>query len=80
MKKLKCYKCGIYFKDRKDPKDKNHINAKLCWDCRFIWITIGQFLRAMGQFKENREVQINIDDIKIIKRRKQGTIIKIKSK
>ena len=66
MKKIKCFKCELYFKDRQDPED-NETNAKLCWNCRFIWKCIGLMLRAWPE-RINREVMIDIDKIVIRKK------------
>lgn len=67
MKNIKCRKCGCYFKDRKDKED-TVAEKTLCWNCRFVWKTIGMMLRSLeGLVKVNRYVDIHLDDVRIRK-------------
>lgn len=66
MKKLKCIKCGLYYKDRKDPEDMGLVHKELCWNCRFVWKCLGMFISSFPP-KINRGVTIRLEDIKIWK-------------
>lgn len=66
MKKLKCIKCKIYFKDRNDPEEYG-VNKELCLHCKVIWKMIGLTLTAISN-NSNRIVEININDVYITKR------------
>lgn len=69
-KRKKCYKCGLLFKDREDPNQKGRIEEELCFNCGFIWESIGIMLKAVpGNL--NRTVILHIDDIVIEKKRKK---------
>lgn len=65
MKKMKCIKCGLYYKDRKDPED-SVADKSLCWNCRFVWRCVGIMLRAWPT-RIRREVSISLDDLRIRK-------------
>ena len=66
MKRIKCIKCGLRFKDRKDPEDDGTVNKELCWNCRFIWQVLGMTLEALGRREKlNREIVLNLDDVVI---------------
>jgi len=70
---MKCIKCGIYYKDRKDPSEVDVVNESLCFNCNFVWKTIVIMLESLKQYskfsKVNRIVEINFDDIKITKKK-----------
>jgi hypothetical protein len=69
--KIKCKKCGVYFKDRSDPQD-SICEQTLCSSCKYIWKFIGMTLKAVSPNikKMNRQVSIDIRDIKIKKLKK----------
>jgi len=79
MKKLKCIKCGTYFKDRQDPRDMNGeietIKACLCWDCRFIYLAMQMFMESLKMIKK-REVMLDFNNLYIRKRPTQSEIQK----
>ena len=64
---MKCIKCGLRYKDRKDPEDDGTVNKELCWNCRFVWKCIGMTLEALGRGKTNREIVIQLKDVIIRK-------------
>mgnify|MGYP001596112152 FL=1 len=66
MKKIKCIKCGIRFNDRNDKDEKNLVNRELCWNCNFIWKSIGIMLNCFPG-KINRRVAIHLDGVNIKK-------------
>lgn len=69
MKKLKCIKCGLYYKDRKDPEDNEFVVYKeLCWNCRFVWKCLGMFIQSFPP-RIRRSVTISLDTV-LIKRTK----------
>lgn len=73
MKKIKCIKCGLSFKDRKDPND-NIGEDTLCWNCRFIWQSIKLTITALSSDNPfmmkplNRTVHIRFEDVDIFKK------------
>ena len=69
MRKLKCIKCNSYYKDRKDPEDEGLVHKELCWNCRFVWKSIGMILQSFPQ-RINREISISLDGIQIRKKTK----------
>ena len=69
MKKIKCIKCGLRFKNRNDHDDKeigHLINRALCFNCRYIWKVIGLILDSFPS-KLNRRVSIHLDGVSIKK-------------
>jgi len=68
MKKLKCKKCNLYFKDRIDRKDTAY-EKYLCWNCRYIIRCIGMMMDALGtNSRLNRIISLDLDSIKIRKK------------
>lgn len=72
--KLKCIKCGTRFKDRKDEEDTEY-QSKCCWNCRFVIKCFSLSIESFGinnmiGSRINRDIILNFDDLKIIKRRK----------
>ena len=68
---MKCIKCGIRFKYRKVPEEKNLVDRELCFNCGMIWNYIKMSLQAIGRFEKiNRVVIIKLEDIKIVKKRR----------
>lgn len=71
-KRQKCIKCGIYFRDRKDPADwsiGSRVEKELCFNCRFIWQALKMFVIAIPS-KINRIVTIRLDNVSITKPKK----------
>jgi len=68
MKNIKCSKCGIYFKDRKDEKDTEFYKG-LCSCCRLAVVTLELSILTINNFEEvNRIVEIDMENIKIRKK------------
>lgn len=79
MKKIKCIKCGLRFNDRK-PLDESlgikdpEVFYSLCWNCKFIWESIGVVLKSLSgdnpfmRKSLNREVVIRLEDVIIRKK------------
>ena len=66
MKKLKCTKCGIYYKDRQDEKDGC---KDLCFKCNFIWKMFCGLVETLSCYEKlNRDVTICLDDLDIRKK------------
>lgn len=83
--KIRCEKCGLYFRDRgeEDFKTGSGFVRTLCWNCGIIWKMIGLYTQALGQFAEekNRQVVISLENFYIRKKPKfPYTINKTKSK
>lgn len=71
MKKIKCIKCGIRFKDRQDEEDMI-VDKELCWNCRHIWkilrMVISSFnYNPMMPKQLHREVVLKLEDVHIRK-------------
>lgn len=68
-KKKKCIKCKIYYKDRKNPEEKDKVYENLCMKCMSLWKSLGLIIQAHGNFaqKLKRDVRINLDNIEIRK-------------
>jgi hypothetical protein len=68
-KRIKCEKCGIYFRERN--WEEPAIHNKLCFNCSFIWKAIGSAVVGLGFVLQERgikrEIEISLDDIKITK-------------
>lgn len=71
MKKKKCIKCGLLYKDREDPADSFY-RAQCCWNCSFIIkileMTIQSFDSHMLPKPLNRTVVFSLDDLQIIRK------------
>lgn len=68
MKNNKCIKCGIYYKSREHDEEEKAVYKTLCWNCSFVWKTLGTMLQSIKSFERvNRTVRIHIDDIQIEK-------------
>jgi hypothetical protein len=69
-KRIKCIKCGLYFKDREDPADEELVHKTLCWNCRFIWNCLCCLGMVIHGFPErlNRTVGISLDGVQIQKK------------
>jgi hypothetical protein len=70
-KKIKCIKCNLYFKDRLEDEEKHKASKELCWNCRFVWQTIGIVLQSLPE-KINRDVMIKLEDVRIRKKVPHG--------
>ena len=73
MKKLKCPKCGLYFKDRgaADYATGTGFVRELCWNCGFIWKILGMYLTVIAlDPKIKRNVTIRLQDVEITKIKK----------
>lgn len=66
MKKLKCIKCGLYFKDRKDPTD-SATGKETCFKCNFILRALWVTMQVLAN-QQNREITFDIDGITIRKK------------
>lgn len=69
MKKIKCEKCGLYYKDRGEDdflKGSGYVRT-LCWNCGFLWSLVGIYIKGITDYAltKNREITISIDSIKI---------------
>jgi len=71
-KSIKCEKCSLRFKDREDSEDYG-VYADLCFNCRFIWRTIGAILQGLPE-KLNRQVTIRLEDVLIECKKKRNAI------
>ena len=72
MKKLKCKKCGLRFKDRQN-KNEPMYDSKLCFNCAFIIQCLRATIDSLGKKNHfmskplNRFIVLNMDNIKITK-------------
>ncbi len=64
--KIKCVKCGLRYKDRKDPEE-TPTEKILCWNCRFVWKCLGMMIQHWPP-RINRVVTINFDHVSIVKK------------
>lgn len=72
MNKILCIKCGLKFKNRKDPHDTGY-TKDCCWNCRLIITCITATIHSLNAFQTignkslNREIMLNLDYIRIRK-------------
>lgn len=74
MKKIKCEKCGLYYRDRgeEDFKTGSGYVRSLCWNCGFLWKTLGIIINSLGEYARtrNRDIVIELSKVSIRRLRK----------
>lgn len=68
---MKCIKCDLRFKDRKDPADEGSVDRELCWNCRFVWQCVRMVMTAIPP-RINRKVTIKLDDVLMERNKNTG--------
>lgn len=66
-KKIKCEKCGLYYKPRDEDMDKQQdMVSTLCFNCAFVWKMLGLVVKSFPP-KLNRGIEIRLESVRIYK-------------